>query len=37
MLLDFMQIVEQAGAELAFPTRTVHVADHAVLARKAAQ
>jgi MscS family membrane protein len=37
MLLKFMEVVEQAGAQFAFPTRTVHLADHAVQARKAAQ
>jgi MscS family membrane protein len=37
MLLAFMEIVERAGAEFAFPARTVHLAEDAVQARKAAQ
>jgi hypothetical protein len=32
-----MEIVERAGAQFAFPARTVHLAEDAVQARKAAQ
>lgn len=37
MLLAFMEIVERAGAEFAFPARTVHLAEDTAQARKAAQ